>query len=92
MTPQHSTSPRRLLLQGCQYLNSIRSSDYAHWMHRSDLLIQVLTRSTSGLIKPSKFNQGIAPSLIRLVGDLFGKEAERETNIGDTKHVNKHIN
>jgi hypothetical protein len=26
------------------------------------------------------------------VGDLFGKEAERETNIGDTKHVNKHIN
>jgi hypothetical protein len=26
------------------------------------------------------------------VGDLFGKEAERETNIGDTKHVNQHIN
>jgi hypothetical protein len=34
----------------------------------------------------------IVPSLIRLVGDPFGKEAGRETNIGDTKHVNKHIN
>jgi hypothetical protein len=61
-------------------------------MHRSELLNQVLIRSASGSIKPSKFNQGIAPSLIRLVGDLFGKEAERETNIGDTKHVNQHIN
>ena len=41
---------------------------------------------------PYSINQGIVPSLIRLVGDLFGKEAERETNIGDTKHVNQHIN
>ena len=38
------------------------------------------------------FTRRIVPSLIRLVGDLFGKEAERETHIGDTKHVNKHIN
>jgi hypothetical protein len=38
------------------------------------------------------FNQRIVPSLIRLVGDPSGKEAGWETNIGDTKHVNQHIN
>ena len=37
-------------------------------------------------------NQRIVPSLIRLVGDPSGKEAGWETNIGDTKHVNQHIN
>jgi len=34
----------------------------------------------------------IAPFIHRLVGDPSGKEAGWETNIGDTKHVNKHIN
>jgi len=32
------------------------------------------------------------PFIHRLVGDPTGKEASWETNIGDTKHVNKHIN
>jgi hypothetical protein len=34
----------------------------------------------------------IAPFIHRLAGDPTGKEAGWETNIGDTKHVNKHIN
>jgi hypothetical protein len=38
------------------------------------------------------FNQRIAPFIHRLAGDPTGKEAGWETNIGDTKHVNKHIN
>jgi hypothetical protein len=38
------------------------------------------------------FNQRIVPFIHRLVGDPTGKEAGWETNIGDTKHVNKHIN
>ena len=38
------------------------------------------------------YNQRIVPSLIRLVDDLTGKEAGWETNIGDKKNVNKHIN
>jgi hypothetical protein len=37
-------------------------------------------------------NQRIVPSLTRLVGDPYGKEANRETTIGDTKYVIKHIN
>ena len=37
-------------------------------------------------------NERIVPSLTRLVGDPFGKEADRETTIGDTKYVIKHIN
>jgi hypothetical protein len=37
-------------------------------------------------------NERIVPSLTRLVGDPYGKEANRETTIGDTKHVIKHIN
>ena len=37
-------------------------------------------------------NERIVPSLIRLVGDPYGKEANRETTIGDTKYVIKHIN
>ena len=45
-----------------------------------------------GKLMHKLFNPRIVPSLIRLAGDLFGKEAERETHIGDTKHVNKHIN
>ena len=39
-----------------------------------------------------KSNQRIVPSLIRLADDLTGKEAGWETNIGDKKNVNKHIN
>jgi hypothetical protein len=38
--------------------------------------------------KPTRF----APFIHRLAGDPIGKEAGWETNIGDTKHVNKHIN
>ena len=38
------------------------------------------------------FNQRIVPFIHRLAGDPTGKEAGWETNIGDTKHVNKHIN
>jgi hypothetical protein len=38
------------------------------------------------------FNQRIVPFIHRLAGDATGKEAGWETNIGDTKHVNKHIN
>jgi len=38
------------------------------------------------------FNQRIVPFIHRLKGDPTGKEAGWETNIGDTKHVNKHIN
>ena len=34
----------------------------------------------------------IVPFTTRLAGDPIGKEAERETTIGDTKHVNKYIN
>ena len=34
----------------------------------------------------------IVPFITRLAGDPIGKEAERETTIGDTKNVNKHIN
>ena len=34
----------------------------------------------------------IVPFIHRLAGDPTGKEAGWETNIGDTKHVNKHIN
>ena len=34
----------------------------------------------------------IAPFIHRLAGDPTGKEAGWETNIGDTKHVNKYIN
>jgi hypothetical protein len=37
-------------------------------------------------------NERIVPSLTRLVGDPYGKEANRETTIGDTKYVIKHIN
>ena len=37
-------------------------------------------------------NHRIVPNITRLAGDPIGKEAGRETNIGDTKHVNKHIN
>ena len=37
-------------------------------------------------------NERIVPSLTRLVGDPYGKEADRETTIGDTKYVIKHIN
>ena len=37
-------------------------------------------------------NNRIVPFTTRLAGDPIGKEAERETTIGDTKHVNKHIN
>ena len=37
-------------------------------------------------------NERIVPSLTRLVGDPCGKEANRETTIGDTKYVIKHIN
>ena len=37
-------------------------------------------------------NQRIVPSLIRLADDLTSKEAGRETNIGDKKHVTKYIN
>jgi hypothetical protein len=37
-------------------------------------------------------NERIVPSLTRLVGDPFGKEADRETTIGDTQYVIKHIN
>ena len=40
------------------------------------------------LLKPKR----IVPFLTRFAGDPIGKEAERETTIGDTKHVNKHIN
>ena len=38
------------------------------------------------------FNQRIVPFIHRLAGDPSSKEAGWETNIGDTKHVNKHIN
>jgi len=34
----------------------------------------------------------IVPFITRFAGDPIGKEAERETTIGDTKNVNKHIN
>ena len=34
----------------------------------------------------------VTPFIHRLVSDPIGKEAGWETNIGDTKHVNKHIN
>jgi len=34
----------------------------------------------------------IVPFIHRLAGDPTGMEAGWETNIGDTKHVNKHIN
>ena len=34
----------------------------------------------------------IVPFLTRFADDPIGKEAERETTIGDTKNVNKHIN
>ena len=34
----------------------------------------------------------IVPFTNRLVNDPLGKEAERETTIGDTKNVNKYIN
>ena len=37
-------------------------------------------------------NTRIAPFIHRLAGDPTGMEAGWETNIGDTKHVNKHIN
>jgi len=37
-------------------------------------------------------NQRIVPSLTRLMGDPYGKEADRETTIGDTQYVIKHIN
>ena len=37
-------------------------------------------------------NHRIAPFIHRLAGDPTGMEAGWETNIGDTKHVNKHIN
>ena len=37
-------------------------------------------------------NEKIVSSLTRLVGDPYGKEANRETTIGDTKYVIKHIN
>ena len=37
-------------------------------------------------------NERIVPSLTRLVGDPYGKEANWETTIGDTKYVIKHIN
>jgi len=40
----------------------------------------------------SFINERIVPSLTRLVGDPYGKEANRETTIGDTKYVIKHIN
>ena len=40
------------------------------------------------LLKPKR----IVPFTTRLAGDPIGKEAERETTIGDTKHVNKYIN
>ena len=47
------------------------------------------TRSTIQKIsKPKR----IVPFTTRLAGDPIGKEAERETTIGDTKHVNKYIN
>ena len=34
----------------------------------------------------------IVPFITRFADDPFGKDAERETTIGDTKNVNKHIN
>ena len=34
----------------------------------------------------------VTPFINRLVSDPTGKEAGWETNIGDTKHVNQHIN
>ena len=34
----------------------------------------------------------IVPFITRLANDPIGKEADRETTIGDTKNVNKHIN
>ena len=37
-------------------------------------------------------NNRIVPFIHRLAGDPSSKEAGWETNIGDTKHVNKHIN
>jgi hypothetical protein len=37
-------------------------------------------------------HQRIVPFIHRLAGDPTGKEAGWETNIGDTNHVNKHIN
>jgi hypothetical protein len=36
--------------------------------------------------------QRIVPHITRLAGDPTGMEAGWETNIGDTKHVNQHIN
>jgi hypothetical protein len=46
----------------------------------------------SNLSTLNKYNLRNRPFLTRLVGDPFGKEAAWETNIGDTKHVIKHIN
>ena len=40
---------------------------------------------TSSFIKNFLVKQRIVPSLTRLVGDLIGMEAGRETNIGDNK-------
>jgi hypothetical protein len=37
-------------------------------------------------------NHRIVPEITRLAGDPIGKEAGRETTIGDTKHVNQYIN
>ena len=37
-------------------------------------------------------NHRIVPNITRLAGDPIGKEAGRETTIGDTKHVNQYTN
>jgi hypothetical protein len=83
MTPQHSYPPDSAFGKALSFHCWSHYVPCGYSKHRS----QIFTKSCSLF-----FNQRIVPSLIRLVGDLFGKEAERETNIGDTKHVNKHIN
>jgi hypothetical protein len=93
MSPQPSSSPERQtnkVLHGfaCNECISSIVGVAINALHQS---VQ-LTSRFSQRITSTHFNPKNRPFLTRLVGDPFGKEAVWETNIGDTKHVIKHIN
>jgi hypothetical protein len=93
MIPQPSFPPER---QMNKVLHSFARNEFVssivgvaiNALHQS---VQ-LTSGFSQRITNTHFNPKNRPFLTRLVGDPFGKEAAWETNIGDTKHVIKHIN
>ena len=93
MIPQPSSPPERQTLNmldhfACNECISSIVGVAVDALHQSVKLVSGFSKR----ITNTHFNPKNRPFLTRLVGDPFGKEAAWETNIGDTKHVTKHIN